>query len=170
MKASRGLFSCVQLSWEFSVTEELATLMPVTWTTTDAGLYEVLQGSHSLLTSSWAGERQSSKHGWAEQLRVFTYHDDVLNTTDGKLMTLSFLIRYSDSLRSCRHGDRIPVGGEISAPVQTGPRAHIASCTMGTLSFPRGVSGWDVELTTHDHLVSRWKKIRVTLLSLHGLF
>jgi hypothetical protein len=48
MKASKGMFSFVQLSWEFSVTEELATLMPVTWTTTGAVLYEVLQGPHSL--------------------------------------------------------------------------------------------------------------------------
>jgi len=48
MKASKGLFSFVQLSWEFSLTEELATLIPVTWTATDAGLCEVLQGPHSL--------------------------------------------------------------------------------------------------------------------------
>ena len=29
-------------------------------------------------------------------------------------------------------------GGEFSAPVQTGPGAHPASCTMGTVSLSRG--------------------------------
>ena len=33
-------------------------------------------------------------------------------------------------------GDRIPVGKRFSPPVQTGPGAHPASCTMGTGSFP----------------------------------
>ena len=33
-------------------------------------------------------------------------------------------------------GDRIPVGARLSAPVQTGPGAHPASCTIGTGSFP----------------------------------
>ena len=33
-------------------------------------------------------------------------------------------------------GDRIPVQARFSAPVQTGPGAHPASCTMGTGSFP----------------------------------
>jgi len=28
------------------------------------------------------------------------------------------------------------VGARFSAPVQTGPEAHSASCTMGTGSFP----------------------------------
>ena len=32
--------------------------------------------------------------------------------------------------------DRIPVEARFSAPVQTGPGAHPASCTMGTGSFP----------------------------------
>ena len=31
---------------------------------------------------------------------------------------------------------RIPVGANLSAPVQTGPGAHPASCTIGTGSFP----------------------------------
>jgi hypothetical protein len=44
--------------------------------------------------------------------------------------------RYSDSLRAGRSGDRIPVGARFSAPVQTGPRAHPVSYTMGTGSFP----------------------------------
>ena len=41
-----------------------------------------------------------------------------------------------DSLRAGRSGDRIPVGARFSAPVQTGPGAYPASCTMGTGSFP----------------------------------
>jgi hypothetical protein len=36
--------------------------------------------------------------------------------------------------------DRIPVGSRYSAPVQTGPGAHPASCTIGTGPFP-GVFG-----------------------------
>jgi len=41
-----------------------------------------------------------------------------------------------DSLRAGRSGDRIPVAARFSAPIQTGPGAHPASCTMGTGSFP----------------------------------
>jgi hypothetical protein len=33
-------------------------------------------------------------------------------------------------------GDRIPVGARFFAHVHTGPEAHLASCTMGTGSFP----------------------------------
>jgi len=38
-------------------------------------------------------------------------------------------------LRAERSGDRIPVEARFSAPVQTGPGAHPASCTMDTGSF-----------------------------------
>jgi len=31
---------------------------------------------------------------------------------------------------------KIPVGGRFSAPIQNGPGAQAASCTMGTWSFP----------------------------------
>ena len=40
-------------------------------------------------------------------------------------------------------------GTRFSAPVQTGPGAHPASCTMGTGSFPGVKSGWGVTLTPH---------------------
>jgi len=46
------------------------------------------------------------------------------------------------------------VGGTIfSAPVQTGPGAHPASCTMDTGSFPGVESGRGVTLTPHPLLV-----------------
>jgi hypothetical protein len=61
--------------------------------------------------------------------------------------------RYSNWLRAGRSGCSIPVGARISAPVQTGPEAHPASCTMGTGSFPGVKSGRSVTLTTHSLLV-----------------
>jgi hypothetical protein len=41
----------------------------------------------------------------------------------------------------------------FSAPVQTGPGAHPASCTMGTGSFLGVKSGQGVTLTPHSLLV-----------------
>jgi hypothetical protein len=54
-------------------------------------------------------------------------------------------------------GDRIPVGKRFSAPVQTGPGAHPASCTMVIGSFPGVESGRGVTLTLHPLLVPRSK-------------
>ena len=45
-------------------------------------------------------------------------------------------------------------------PVQTSPRAHPASCTMGTGSFPGVKCGRGVLLTTHPLLVPRSCKSR----------
>jgi hypothetical protein len=44
-------------------------------------------------------------------------------------------------------------GARFSAPVQTGPGVHSASCTMGTGSFPGVKSGRVVTLTPHPLLV-----------------
>ena len=44
-------------------------------------------------------------------------------------------------------------GARLSAPVQTGPGAHPASCTMGTGSFPGVKSGRGVKLNPHHLLV-----------------
>jgi hypothetical protein len=44
-------------------------------------------------------------------------------------------------------------GARFFAPVQTGPGAHPASCTVGTVSFPGVKSGRGVTLTPHPLLV-----------------
>ena len=44
-------------------------------------------------------------------------------------------------------------GARFFAPVQTGPGAHPASCTMGTGSFPGEKSGQGLTLTPHPLLV-----------------
>ena len=45
--------------------------------------------------------------------------------------------QYSDPLRNGRSGNLIPMGARFSAPVQTGPGAQPASCTIGTGSLSR---------------------------------
>ena len=68
-------------------------------------------------------------------------------------MWAGWLSQYSDWLRAGRSGDRIPVGARFSAPVQTGPGVHPASCTMGTGSFLGVESGRVVKLTPHPLLL-----------------
>jgi hypothetical protein len=65
------------------------------------------------------------------------------------LITLNFIFKgfINYNLRAGRSGDRIPVGAIFPAPIQTGPGAHPASCTMGTGSFPGVESGLGVTLT-----------------------
>jgi hypothetical protein len=46
-------------------------------------------------------------------------------------------------------------GARLSAPVQTGPGAHPASCTMGTRSFLGVKCGRGELLTTHPVIVPR---------------
>jgi len=46
--------------------------------------------------------------------------------------------RCNDFLQAGRSGDRVPLRAIFSAPVQTGPGSHIASCAMGTGSLSRG--------------------------------
>jgi hypothetical protein len=69
--------------------------------------------------------------------------------------------RYSDSLRAGRSGDRIPLVARFFAPVQTGPGAYPASCTMDTGSFPR--RGRDVELYLYSPSGSSWPVLGWTL-------
>jgi hypothetical protein len=46
-----------------------------------------------------------------------------------------YLSQYSNSLQAGRSGDQIHVGVRFSAPVQTSPGAHPASCTKSTGPF-----------------------------------
>jgi len=48
----------------------------------------------------------------------------------------------------------------FSTPVQTGPGAHPASCTVGTVSFPGVRSGRGVTLTPHHLIVTLSRKSR----------
>jgi len=58
-------------------------------------------------------------------------------------------------------------GARFSAPVQTSPESHPASCTMGTGSFPGIKSGRGVTLTTHPLLVPwSWKSRAIPLIPL----
>jgi hypothetical protein len=65
------------------------------------------------------------------------------------------------------------VGTRFSAPAQTGPVAHLASCTMGTGSFP-GVKRPRHGVNPHYHLVPRLKEVysstSTPLLGLRDLF
>ena len=87
---------------------------------------------------------------------VLKYHYGVLEKQ--KLLlgfsnspTLHYIMysRYSDWLGAGKSGDRILVGARFPAPVQTGPGAHPASCTMDTGSFLWAKSGRGVTLTPH---------------------
>ena len=51
-------------------------------------------------------------------------------------------------------GDRIPWGPKFFEPIQTGPRVHPASYTMGTESLSLGLSGLGVTLSIHP--IKRW--------------
>jgi hypothetical protein len=72
------------------------------------------------------------KHYMLSHLKMCVYKIGARKTQSGQLS------RYSDWLRAGRSGDWIPVGARFSAPVQTGPGARPASCTMDYGSFPGG--------------------------------
>jgi hypothetical protein len=68
------------------------------------------------------------------------------------------ILQYKGNLlRDGRSGIRIPVEARFSAPVQTGPEAHPASCTMGTGSFP-GKKRPQRDVDNPPHLSPRLKK------------
>ena len=56
----------------------------------------------------------------------------------------------------------------FSAHVQTGPRAHPASCTIGTVSFPGVKSGQGVTLTPHPFYCRGQERVELYLYSPYG--
>jgi hypothetical protein len=72
-------------------------------------------------------------------------------STANRFSEISFYRNYGLS------GNRNSVEARFSAPVQTGPGAHLASCTMDTELFSGVESGRGVTLTPHPFLVPRSK-------------
>jgi len=60
------------------------------------------------------------------------------------------------------------MGARFSAPVQTGPGAHQASCKMGTGSFPGVKSDRDVTLITHPFYFFGQERVELYLYFLYG--
>ena len=79
-----------------------------------------------------------------------------------------YIYIYIHWLRSERFGIEFRWGRDFP-PVQTGPEAHSASCTMGIGSLPEVKCGRGVLLTTHSLLVPRSWKSRAIPLPSSGL-
>jgi len=62
------------------------------------------------------------------------------------------------------------VEARFSSPVQTGPGAHSAPCTMATGSFPGVKSGRGLTLTPHPLLVTWSRKSRAIPLLPYDLY
>jgi hypothetical protein len=88
--------------------------------------------------------RKTSQHFTSKRLYLppllhnKKHHNNVLPYFDLFNNIFDISVRCSGSLRAGRSGYRIPVRARFSAPVQTGPGAHPATCTMGTVSLSRG--------------------------------
>jgi hypothetical protein len=81
------------------------------------------------------------------------------NVQDAEEFWKSTIFYYSDWIRAGRSGIEFQWGRDFP-PVQTGPGAHTASCTMSTGSFPGVKCGWGLLLTTHPLLVPWSRKSR----------
>ena len=60
------------------------------------------------------------------------------------------------------------LGARFFEPVQTGPGAHPASCTISTGSFPGVNSGRGVTMTPHPFLVPWSERVELYLYYLYG--
>ena len=119
------------------------------------GYYETLQNKTNLKGLFFQAKRLVHTYqGWPErQLRKnLNLRDKIrleLHVNFGSGISIGIVTGYG------LNGPGIESRWEerFSAPVQTGPGAHPASCKMGTGSFPGVKSGRDVTLTPHPLLV-----------------
>ena len=118
--------------------------------------------SNSVVTSLFCWRRKtprdkkvvSSKDHWRHLWALLTFYV-VLISTCGPGRVVGIATAYGlDGL-----GTESRWGIRFSAPVQIGPGAHPASCTMGTGSFPGVKSGRGVTLTPHP-LIVPWSRKR----------
>ena len=86
------------------------------------------------------------------------------NLVKRKLKRAGSSVGIATELRAVRSGDRIPVGAKLSAPAQTDPGTHPASCTTSLL----GGKEWPGRVANPSPLLVLWsRKSRViSLLSL----
>ena len=116
----------------------------------------------------------SKRHRWKCQFVLQVYNDFLkLKLIYTLYININFLPR-----RECGPGSSVGIATELRAgrsgiesrlgrdfpPFQTGPRAHPASCRMGTGSFLGVKCGRGVLLTTHRLLVPRsWNSRAITI-------
>ena len=112
--------------------------------------------------------------GRAPSLRVIPWHLPFCKSRE----TLGYLIHKNIKLENPKnyfmYRQLLLVEPRFSAPVQTGPGAHLASCTMGTGSSTGVKCSRGVALTTNPRLARRLKKeysyTSTPHLGLRGLF
>ena len=101
----------------------------------------------------WKGYSRAVK-STTLKISTFKYQDIFCPVTVPDIRTICCGVTvFYDWLRAGRSGDRIPVGARFSAPIQTGPGTHTASCTMGKGSFQGVKSGRGVTLIPQPLLV-----------------
>jgi len=86
------------------------------------------------------------------------YYVEENNSSNANIYIVPKIYTCNLFTKAGQSGDRFLVGARFFAPVQTGPGAHPASCTMGTESFPGVKSGRGVTLTPNTLLVPLVKK------------
>ena len=82
-------------------------------------------------TVKWLDARRQCGLLWRRRATVYLEH---VRRESGRDGSVGVATRYGLD----GPGDRMPVRARFSAPVQTGPRTHPTSYTMGTGSLPRG--------------------------------
>ena len=119
------------------------------------------------IESRWGARffRTCPDRSWGPPSPLYNGYRVFPGVKSGRGVTLTPISRNSDCAMGWTvRGSNPGRGRDFSAPVQTGPGAHPAPCTMGTVSFPGVKSGRGVTLTPHPLLVSWSRKSRAITL------